>query len=137
MLYFMRSGRGLFPCLQYEAPLKKNQKGWHKGVYVTRLAIAQVQPGEFISPNPNNMPVFQPCAFHTIFLILWFSLSIDNFPVTRIWLRFGTGLYPVIHVCLSISYQLCCKIKLLSFCVHLNSRPNCVIVSNICCPSIF
>ena len=40
-------------------------------------------------------------------------------------------MYPIIHVCLLILAQLCCKIKLVSFWVHLNVRPTCVIFTNL------
>ena len=48
--------------------------------------------------------------------------------MTKIWLRFRSGPYTIINVCLSISSQLCCKIELVSFWAHLNARPNCVIL---------
>ena len=81
--------------------------------------------------------IIKPCAFHVIFLILCFSLSIYNIPLKRIILIFRSGLYPIMHVCLSILAQLCCKIKLSSFWVHLNTIPTCVIIVNLSWPSMF
>ena len=80
---------------------------------------------------------FQDCAFHVIFLILCFSLVIDNLPMKRIWLIFRSGIYPIVHICLSILSQLCCKIKLFSFWVHLNAIPTCVIITNLSWYPIF
>ena len=57
--------------------------------------------------------------------------------MTRTQLRFRSGLCAIIHVCLSISAQLWYKIKLVSFWVHLNARPSCVIVENPSWPSVF
>ena len=42
--------------------------------------------------------------------------------MTIISLSIRAGIYPIIHVCLSIPAQFCCKIKLVSFWVHL--RPS-------------
>ena len=64
--------------------LKKTRKVNRKGIYVTRVATVQVQPVEFVSPIPTNMPVFQLCVFHIIILILWLFLEMDNFPITRV-----------------------------------------------------
>ena len=64
--------------------LKFSIKANINGIFFTHVATLQVQPGEFVSPIPKNMPVFQPCTFHIIFLILWFLLAIDNSPMTRI-----------------------------------------------------
>ena len=58
----------------------------------------------FSSSNKNAS--FLLCAFSLIFLILWLSLAIDNFPMNRIWLRFRAGIYLIMHVCISISAQL-------------------------------
>ena len=55
----------------------------------------------------------------------------------RIWLRFRSGIYTIMHVCLSISNNLCCKIKIVSLWVHLNAIPPCVIVKNLSWPPIF
>ena len=41
------------------------------------------------------------------------------------------------HACLSISSQICCEIKLVYFWIHLDARPNFVIVYNLSCPSLF
>ena len=76
------------------------------------------------------MSILQPWAFYIIFLIFSFSLSIENTPMTWIWFIFKYDIYLLVHVCLSTSAQLCCKIKLVSFWVHLNVRPTCVIVAN-------
>ena len=54
----------------------------------------------------------------------------------RIWLIFRVGIYPIMHVCLSIPAQLCCKIKILSFWVHLNAIPTCEIITNLSWPPI-
>ena len=51
--------------------------------------------------------------------------------MTIILLISKAGIYPIIHVCISISDQLLCKIKLVSFWVHLNGRPNYVIFENL------
>ena len=83
-----------------------------KGISVTRVVTAQVQPWELISSLPTNMPVFQLCAFHIIFIILQLSLEIENFLMIRVWLSFRAFPYPTIYICLSISYQLCYKTKL-------------------------
>ena len=74
--------RIIFMSQIWGAPLLKKLaiKANIKVIYVTSVSAVQVQPGECFSPNPTNMPVFQLCAFHIIFLILWFSLAIDNFP---------------------------------------------------------
>ena len=77
------------------------------------------------------MPVLQPYEFHIIFLILCLSQAINPPPMTRILLILKSSTYPIIHVCLSISSQICCKIKLVSFWVPLNDRTNCVLVENL------
>ena len=77
-----------------------------KGVSVNCIATIQLQFGESVSPIPTKMPVFQHHAFHVIFLILCFSLSIDSFYMKRILLRFRDGLYPIIYICLSVSDQI-------------------------------
>ena len=66
-----------------------------------------------------------------------FLISNWKNPTTRIWFRLKDGLYSIIHVCLSISYQPCFKIKLVSLWVHLNIRPNCVISENLSWPYVF
>ena len=86
---------------------------------------------------PKNMPVFQPFAFHIIFLILWLLLAVYNFPMKSILLRFRAGIYPIMHFFFSISAQICCKIKLVYFWVHLNTRSNCVIFENLSWYSLF
>ena len=83
------------------------------------------------------MPVFQPCAFHVILLILCFSLVIDNIPMESIWLRLRAGSYPIMNACPSISAQFFCKIKLFSFWVHLNAIPTCVIIYNLSWTYVF
>ena len=83
------------------------------------------------------MPVFQRCEFYVIFLILCFLLAIYNLPIKRIFLRFRYDVYPIMHVWLSISDQLCCRIKLLSFWVHFNTLPTCVIITNHSWLSVF
>ena len=93
-------------------------------ISLIRLPTAQVQPREFVSPIPTNMPVLQPWAFHIIFLILWSSVAI-------IWLIFRAVVYPNMHVCLSMSDQLLCKIKFVYFWVHLNFRPYFIIFDNL------
>ena len=55
-----------------------------KGVSATRVATIQIKHGEFVYPNPLEIPVFQHCPLNIIFLILWFSLAVDNFPMARI-----------------------------------------------------
>ena len=83
----MCSGRGVFTCIKYEVTfknLKLARKDNIKEISVTHVAIIQVQPGLFVSPNSTNMPVFQPLSFHIVLLILWFSLAIDNPPMTSI-----------------------------------------------------
>ena len=117
--------------------LKLTRKSNLKGISVACVVINQVQPREFVSPNPTNMPVFQPCAFHIILLIYFFSFSMEDLPTTRIWLRFGSSPLSIIHITLSISDQLCCKIKLFYFWVHLDVIPTCVIVTNLYWPPIF
>ena len=82
-------------------------------------------------------PSFQPCAFHVIFLILCFSLAIDNLPTKDIWLRFRYGIYLIMHVWLSISDQSCYKVKILYFWVQLNALTTCVIVTNLFWSTIF
>ena len=66
---------------------------------------------------------------------MWFLLSIDYFPMTSTRLSFRSGIYSIMHIFLSISAQLCCKIKILYFWVNLNARPNFVIVENLYWPS--
>ena len=83
------------------------------------------------------MPVFQLCALYIIFFILWFSLDIDNLHTPRIWLRFISGIYPIMNVCISILYQLCYKSKLLYFCFHFNAITTGVIINNLFWPPIF
>ena len=91
----------------------------------------------FYSFYSKKMSVCKIFTFHIIFLILWISLEIDNFPMSSILLIFGSGPYPIIHVCLSELAQLCCKPELVSFWVCLNARPNFVIVGDLFWPSIF
>ena len=55
----------------------------------------------------------------------------------KIWLRFRAGFYPIIHISISLSDQLCCRIKFVSFWVCLNIRPTCVIFSNLSWTSAF
>ena len=43
----------------------------------------------------------------------------------------------IMHVCLSISAQVYCKIKLLYFWVHLNTILTCVIITNLSWPPMF
>ena len=76
----------------------------------------------------------KPCSFHIIFLIFWLSLPNNNFSMSKIWLRFIDGIYPITHVWISILAPFYCKIKLVYFWVHLNTRPNCVIVENLYWP---
>ena len=59
-----------------------------------------------------------------------------NTSIEIIWLKFKAYLYPIIHVCLSISAQLCCKIEIISLWVHLNGIPTCVIFANLSWPSM-
>ena len=101
---------------------------------VTHADIIQLQSGDF-SPIPIKMPVFQPCAF-VVSLTLYFILEIDNIPRKSIGLRFSPSIYPIIYVFLSISAQLFCKVKLLSFWVHLNVIPTFVIITNLSWPPI-
>ena len=82
------------------------------------------------------MSVFQTFTIHRIFLILWSSLATDNFLMKRVLLRFRSSLYYIMHVFLSISAQFC-FIKLVSFWVHFNARPNFVIVENFSCTFAF
>ena len=42
------------PPLFFRLSVKANTKG----ILVTRVATRQVQPGDFVSPIPTNMPVF-------------------------------------------------------------------------------
>ena len=63
-----------------------------QGIYVICVSTVQVQPGEFAYPIPTNTPVLQPCIFHMIFLILYFSLAIDDYHKTRTRLIFRYGL---------------------------------------------
>ena len=102
-----------------------------KGVSVTCVATIQIQYVELFSLTPPKMPVFQPWAFHIIFLIFWFSLPIDNFSIKGIWFRFISGLYPIINIWLYLSTQICCRIILVSFWVHFNIIPTCVIVASL------
>ena len=83
------------------------------------------------------MLVFQPCTFHIIFIILCFLLAIENLPMKKILFRFKSGLYLIMYVCLSISAQLFCNIKLMSFWVHPNVGTNCVTVTNLAWPYMF
>ena len=83
------------------------------------------------------MPFFQSCAFHVIFLIFCFLLVIDDIPIKRILLRFRYDIYPIINICLSISYQFFCRIELVYFWVHLNAISTCVIIMKISWPPIF
>ena len=104
---------------------------------VTCEANIQLQSEEFVSPILLKMPVFQPCTFHIISLIFYFLLTIDNLPRESTWLRFIYGLYPIIHVCLSIPALLSHKVKILSFWVHLNIIPTWVNIMNLYWPPIF
>ena len=54
----------------------------------------------------------------------------------RIWPKFRSGIYLIMHVCLSISAQLCCRIKLLSFWVLLNAIPAFLMITDLSWPSI-
>ena len=139
MLYFICSGRGVFLCLPYEAlsllfVLHKIQP---KGDICYLCSHHPSLTWIFSSPIPTKKPIFQPCAFRVIFLILCFSLAIDNLPTKNILLRFRYCIFPNLHVCLSISDQRCCKVKLLYFWVHLNALTTCVIVTNFFWPTIF
>ena len=105
--------------------------------YFTRVAMVPLQPWWFVYLVPISIPFLQPWSFRIIFLILCFSLAIENPPMKWIFLRFKACIYPLIRVFLSISYQLCCKTKLVSFWVHINFRPTFVVVSNPSWPSVF
>ena len=52
------------------------------------------------------------------------------------WLTYRGGPETIVHFCLSLSDQLCCEIMLVYIWVHINSRPNCVILHNLSWPSI-
>ena len=54
-----------------------------------------------------------------------------------ILLRFRAGIYPIMNVFLSIPAQLSCQIKFLSFWVHINAIPICVIITDLYWPPIF
>ena len=107
-----------------------------KEIYFTCISTIQIRPWGFFSPIPTNVPVCLLCSFHIIFFIMWFSLAIDNLQIKRIWLIFRASIYLIIFF-LSVSLQLCCKIKLVYFWFHLNSIPNCVIVDKLFWPSVF
>ena len=77
------------------------------------------------------MPLWTLCVFHMIFLILWLSLANIKILVIRTLLRFTANTYPIIHVCLLISAQHFCKIKLWYLWVHFIAGPIFVIVENI------
>ena len=62
---------------------------------------------------------------------------IDDLPIQWIWFRFRAGIYPIMHVCLSISSQLCFKNKRFYLWNHLNTIPTCVIITNLFWPPIF
>ena len=49
----------------------------------------------------------------------------------RTLLIFIAGIYPIIYIWISISDQLCCKIKLFTFLVHLDVIPNCLIIDTL------
>ena len=66
-----------------------------------------------------------------------FSLAIDDIPMKSILLRLISALYLIMNVCLSITDQICCKIRILPFWFHLNVRPTCVIIMNLYWPPIF
>ena len=55
----------------------------------------------------------------------------------RIWLISRSGIYPILHIWLLLSAQLCCRIKLVYFWVHINVILTCVIVENFSWPSVF
>ena len=114
-----------------------SQKANPKGVSVTCVATIWLQSGEFVSPITTKMSVFQPCILHIIFLIYIFSLAIDNLPMKMVWLILRAGIYNIMHVCLSISDQLFCKIKLFHVWVNLNAIPTCVIITNLFWTPIF
>ena len=93
------------------------------GVADTHVVTVKIQPGEF-SHISINVIFIQPCDFHIIFLILWFLLAVDSSPATWTRLRFIYGICTIIYDCLSISYQLCCKIKPMYFWLNLDGRFN-------------
>ena len=67
----------------------------------------------------------------------WLLLEMDNLPTTRVLLRSRADTEPTLHVFLSISEQLYCKLKLVPFLVHFNARPNCLIVDSLSWSSVF
>ena len=64
-------------------------------------------------------------------------MALDNLTMPSIWLRYRSGIYPIMNFCLSILAQLCFKIKLASFWVHLNSITPWVIFTNLSWYPIF
>ena len=126
----LRSGVSQF--LQYKAHfLKFYSKDKAKGVSITCVATFQIRHQEFISPIPTFIYISHIFTLNIIFPILWLSLNMDNFTMTRFWLISRSGTDTIVHFCLSISDQLCCKIMLVCFWFHLNARPNCVVVQNL------
>ena len=77
------------------------------------------------------MTVFHIYTLNIIFRILCLLFKVYNFTMTRVWLRFIAGPDTTLHFCLLISSQLSCKIVIVYFWVHLNTRPLCVIVQNL------
>ena len=108
-----------------------------KGLSVTRVSNIQIQPWGYISPFPINIPICQLFEFRIMLLILLLSLEIDNSTIKMVWFRYRYVPEIILHVCLSISYQLCCKTELVYFLFQLNSRPNCLIVDNLSWSSVF
>ena len=53
VLYFICSGRGLFPCIKYEAK-NISIKDDIKGVYVTHVSTIQIQPWVFLSSSNKH-----------------------------------------------------------------------------------
>ena len=66
-----------------------------------------------------------------------FSLANDNISMISVWSRFRADIFSIMPICLSISAQLGCKIKLVPFWFHLNAIPNFVIDNNLSCTSVF
>ena len=127
ILYVLRYRRIAMNPIQVPL-LKFSMKAITNGISVTSVATVQIQPWGFIYPIPKNVQVYKLFTFHIIFLILWLLLEIYNLTVTRVWFKPRADPEIIIHVWLSISDQLFCKIKIVSLWSHLNIRPNCVII---------
>ena len=88
------------------------RKANKKRIYVTHVATIQTQRWEFISTIPTDMIIYQLLKLNIILLLLWISLEMDNFTMTRVWFISRAVHDNIVHVLLSTSDELFVKLCL-------------------------